>query len=84
MHRFAESATLQHLHEPSTGGHYAGGWGMVPSPNGPLYMHSGSNTMWYVTAIWSPKTKVAFVVATNKQEPRLDGSIEQLVLRNKK
>lgn len=75
--------SLQHLHTPSEGGHYAGGWGLIPSPNGPIFTHSGSNTMWYVTAIFSPKTKVAFVVATNKFEPKLDAFLEQLVLRNK-
>jgi CubicO group peptidase (beta-lactamase class C family) len=77
-------ATLQHLHEPSATGHYAGGWGILPSPNGPLFMHSGTNTMWHVTAMWSPKTKVSFVIATNKMEPKLEGSLGPIILRNKK
>jgi len=74
-------ATLQHLHEPSAGG-YAGGWIFVPSPNGPYFTHSGTNMMWYVTAIWSPTTKASVVVTTNKFEPKLDQSLEQLLQRN--
>ena len=51
---------------------------------GVVKVDEATNTMWYVTAIWSPKTKVSFVIATNKMEPKLDGSLEQIILRNKK
>jgi hypothetical protein len=39
--------------------------------------------MWFVTAIWSPRTKGVFAVATNKMEPKLELSLDGLLRRNK-
>lgn len=74
--------SMQHL-QTARDGNYAGGWGIVPSPKGQLLAHSGSNTMWYATALLSPANKVAFVVVTNKGELELENSIGQLLVRYK-
>jgi D-alanyl-D-alanine carboxypeptidase len=78
----AESA--QHLHTAADDNKYAGGWLVVQSPNGPILMHSGSNTMWHVTALVGLGTKVTFAIATNKEDPRLEDELGPLLLRFKK
>ncbi len=57
---------------------YAGGW-MVVSKKDTMLLHSGSNTMWYLTAIVIPSKHFAFVVATNKGEPKIEESLEALM-----
>lgn len=44
---------------------YALGWGRAEGFNTPVFVHSGSNTMWFVTAMMAPERGVAVLVATN-------------------
>lgn len=48
-------------------GEYACGWGVVEREwaNGSALTHSGSNTMWFVTAWVAPKKNRAYIVGTN-------------------
>lgn len=71
---------MQHL-QTARGGQYAGGWIVAPAPQGSLLVHSGSNTMWYATAMVAPAKKVAFVVVTNKGEPKLEEELATLLKR---
>lgn len=67
--------TLAHLHDPQ-GEDYAGGWMVVTGKSGGQNLvHSGSNTMWMLTALVSPKTKQVFVLASNQASD----SIERLL-----
>lgn len=72
--------TLQHLTTKAGSERmgYAGGWMVVINKRGKLLLHSGSNTMWYVTAMVAPGDHLAFVVATNKGDPAIEGSLEPL------
>lgn len=53
------------LLEPA--GDYAAGWNVAERPwsDGPVYTHSGSNSMWFVTAWLSPSLDRAFLTASN-------------------
>lgn len=72
--------TMQHLQTARSFG-YAGGWMVVTNKRGTLLMHSGSNTMWYVTAIVAPGEKLAFVIATNSGSDAIEKSLESLLAR---
>ena len=72
--------TFQHLQTARSMG-YAGGWMVVTSKRGPLLMHSGSNTMWYATAVVAPGEKLAFVIVTNSGSDALEKSLEKLLAR---
>jgi CubicO group peptidase (beta-lactamase class C family) len=50
------------LHTPPEGGDYALGWGV--QPDGAL-LHAGSNTMWFMRMVVSPRTGCAAVAAVN-------------------
>ncbi|NVB83541.1 MAG: beta-lactamase family protein [Kofleriaceae bacterium] len=71
-------ATMQHLTTASAQMGYAGGWMVVTNARGKLLVHSGSNTMWYATAMVAPDEHIAFVVATNKGDQALEGSLGDL------
>jgi len=47
---------------------YAMGWGVIDDPRGPLLTHSGSNTMWFCSAIVIPSRKVAVAAFSNYAE----------------
>ncbi|MFN0050652.1 MAG: serine hydrolase domain-containing protein [Planctomycetales bacterium] len=67
MPRLLTKETFQFLHTPAEGFAYAGGWGVVERPEkGRLLAHSGSNTMWYATAILVPEKNLAFLAVTNQ------------------
>jgi D-alanyl-D-alanine carboxypeptidase len=72
--------TAQHLFTARAHG-YAGGWMAIPQPAGTMLAHSGSNTLWFATAIVAPARKLAFVVVTNKGEPRVEESLKALLRR---
>lgn len=72
--------TEQHLLAARTNG-YAGGWIVVVQPKGSILLHSGSNTMWYATAMVAPTKRFAFVVVTNKGEQKIEDSLETLLKR---
>jgi CubicO group peptidase (beta-lactamase class C family) len=72
------AATLQHLTTASAQMAYAGGWMVVTNKRGKMLLHSGSNTMWYATAMVAPDEHLAFVVATNKGDQALEGSLGDL------
>jgi len=72
--------SMQHLHTPRDG-EYAGGWGVVESPKGPILLHSGSNTLWYATALVAPGTRFAFAIATNKFDDKLENELGTLLVR---
>jgi CubicO group peptidase (beta-lactamase class C family) len=80
-----EPATLEHLHAAPNMG-YAGGFMVVSSPRGTLLVHSGSNTLWYVTAMVSlaqkPEERFAFVMATNSGNGAIERVFERLVKRH--
>lgn len=52
----------QRLHTAPFGGDYALGWGMT----GPLLLHAGSNTMWFVQYVMIPEENVAIAIAFNE------------------
>lgn len=75
--------TQQHLQTSRTTGPmgYAGGWMVVTQGKETLLLHSGSNTMWYATTVLVPIKRIAFVIVTNKGEPKLEDSLETLFKR---
>lgn len=75
--------TMQHLTTSRAAGPmgYAGGWMVVAKGNETMLVHSGSNTMWYATAVVIPTKKLAFVVATNKGDEKIEESLETLLKR---
>jgi CubicO group peptidase (beta-lactamase class C family) len=75
-----EPETMQHLQTARSFG-YAGGWMVVTKNARTLLMHSGSNTMWYVTAVVVPADKLAFVIATNKGSDGVEGMLDTLLPR---
>ncbi|HEX5058375.1 MAG TPA: serine hydrolase domain-containing protein [Kofleriaceae bacterium] len=95
MHSTGEPAlvtpeTMQHLHaarDASTGRGYAGGWLEITTTRGTVLAHSGSNTMWYVTAMVAlaskPDDKWIFVMATNSGTGNaIENNFERLVRRH--
>ncbi len=72
--------TMTHL-TTATDGDYACGWNVITTPKGNLLAHSGSNTMWFASAIVVPATKVAIVVVTNKGDPDLENALKPLLQR---
>lgn len=74
--------TMQHLTTARAAGPmgYAGGWMVVPGKN-TMLVHSGSNTMWYATAVVIPTKKLSFVIATNKGDETIEESLETLIKR---
>jgi CubicO group peptidase (beta-lactamase class C family) len=77
--------TMQHLHTARNMG-YAGGWMVVSSPRGSVLVHSGSNTMWYVTAMVAlatkPEDRVVLVMATNRGSDAIERAFERLAARH--
>jgi len=75
--------TMQHLTTSRTAGPmgYAGGWMVVAKGSETMLLHSGSNTMWYATAFVIPSKKLAFVIATNKGDEKIEESLETLLKR---
>jgi CubicO group peptidase (beta-lactamase class C family) len=66
-HTLLTAATIERLRRPLPGGHYAGGW-IVTEPAwaaGPVYVHDGSNTMWYTVAWVVPETKTVYAAVSN-------------------
>ena len=61
---------LDKLIEPVSGHYYAGGWGVAEQSwaNGIMLSHSGSNGIWYVSVVITPKFDRAFIVATNSRD----------------
>jgi D-alanyl-D-alanine carboxypeptidase len=76
---------MQHLHTARDQG-YAGGWRVVSSPRGSRIGHSGSNTMWYATAMVAltpePEDRYAFVMATNSGSDAIERVFGRLVKRH--
>jgi CubicO group peptidase (beta-lactamase class C family) len=89
MHSTGEPAlvtpeTMQHLHTPR-GGDYAGGWGVMTNERGTALVHSGSNTLWYTTALVArtPKNeRWIFVMTTNSGSGAIESSFGELVMRH--
>jgi D-alanyl-D-alanine carboxypeptidase len=77
--------TMQHLRTAPNMG-YAGGWMVVTSPRGSVLVHSGSNTMWYVTTMVAlatkPEDRFVFVMATNSGSGAIEGVFDRLVARH--
>jgi CubicO group peptidase (beta-lactamase class C family) len=75
--------TTQHLTTARAAGPmgYAGGWMVATQGKGTMLVHSGSNTMWYATAIVIPSDKVAFAVVTNKGDDAIEESLGALIAR---
>jgi CubicO group peptidase (beta-lactamase class C family) len=63
--------TYKKLHKaPFQGEQYTlGGWIGVPSPQGRLLVHDGSNTLNYASALLSPRDDLAILVITNQGGP---------------
>jgi D-alanyl-D-alanine carboxypeptidase len=77
--KLVEPATLAHLQDAPSGG-YAGGWMVIVGKRGKILAHSGSNTMWFATAVVSPASKVAWVIASNKSDATLEGAVGPLIV----
>ena len=62
-------------------GTYAGGWviGKRAWAKGPVFTHSGSNTMWYATVWVAPGLDRAFSVATNSCNERSHAICDQVI-----
>lgn len=75
--------TMQHLTTARAGGDmgYAGGWMVVTKPKGTMLVHSGSNKLWYATAVVIPTQQLALAIVTNKGDPAVEESLEALVAR---
>lgn len=71
-------ATMARLTDPSEG--YAGGW--IVGEDGKVLAHSGSNTLWYLTAIVVPSRGLAAVVATNKAATGLEDVLNDVAKRH--
>lgn len=58
---------LQTLQRPPAGGDYASGWMVVRRDwaNGPILMHSGSNTLWYSVVWMAPSRDWVMAALTN-------------------
>jgi D-alanyl-D-alanine carboxypeptidase len=71
-------ATMQRLHTPPAGGHYASGWIVTSSSwsGSKALTHDGSNTFWYVTAWLSPAKNLTFVVVTNRGEGSVQTEVD--------
>lgn len=82
-----EPATLAHLHTAPHGG-YAGGWIVLSSPKGSALAHSGSNTLWYLTAMVTlvdkPEDRLALVMVTNSGSSAVETAFGRLVQRHVK
>lgn len=76
--------TLQHL--TAARDQYAGGWMVLHASRGSVLVHSGSNTMWYVTATVAlakkPEDRWVFVMATNSGSDALERVFGRLVTRH--
>lgn len=76
--------TLQHLQTPRD--RYAGGWMVIKTPRGTVLGHSGSNTLWYVTATVGLSSKAderwTFVMATNSGSDAIERVFDRLVTRH--
>lgn len=92
MHATGEPAiikpeTLEHLHDAPNMG-YAGGWMVVTTPKDSLLVHSGSNTMWYATAMVGlakePERRLSFVMASNSGSNAIESVFDRLVNRHAK
>ncbi|WP_292050772.1 MULTISPECIES: serine hydrolase domain-containing protein [unclassified Brevundimonas] len=60
--------SLSYLLTPLAGEVYALGWGapgVKAWAQGPAFVHNGSNTMWFATAVLAPTRKMAFVTVSN-------------------
>jgi len=73
--------TMQHLTTARTDMGYAGGWMVVTKSNSTMLVHSGSNTMWYATAVVIPAKQLAFAIVTNKGDQQIEESLESLLAR---
>ncbi len=65
---FLKTETWDRILTPYPGSGYAYGWGVGSDPQGVVYRHSGSNTMWFATIWVMPGIDRAFMVATNTGE----------------
>jgi CubicO group peptidase (beta-lactamase class C family) len=76
--------TLAHLHEAPHMG-YGGGWMAVNAPKGAVLVHSGSNTMWYATAMVAiapkPEDRYVFVMVTNSGSDAIERVFERFAAR---
>src|SRR6187551_376682 len=76
--------TMQHLHTARNMG-YAGGWMAVSVPTGSVLVHSGSNTMWYATAMITlapkPEDRFVFVMVTNRGSDAIERVFERFAAR---
>jgi len=72
--RGERGATMKRLYTPPEidEHRYAGGWMFMERPwaGGVVATHSGSNTMWVVTAWLAPAKNLAFVSASNVFDPK--------------
>ncbi|HEU0032168.1 MAG TPA: serine hydrolase domain-containing protein [Kofleriaceae bacterium] len=61
------------------GGTYAGGWIVKSTSYGKVLGHSGSNTMWFATALIFPDSQVIAVIATNTGDTTLESALVSLL-----
>ena len=74
--------TMQHLQTSRSGPMgYAGGWMVATKGTDTMLVHSGSNTMWYATAVVVPSKHLAFAIVTNKGDEKIEDSLEALLAR---
>ena len=66
---------------PNADSGYAMGWGIYDDPKfGRLYMHSGSNTMWYSRIIIAPDLDRVIIVNTNQFSDRAQAAVRDVTV----
>lgn len=75
------TATMDRLHQPPSGGDYAGGWMVVDQPwaGGRVLAHDGSNTFWYASAWIAPEKNLVLTVVANRADERATAGIGKAV-----
>jgi CubicO group peptidase (beta-lactamase class C family) len=76
---FLSADSIKRMITPAVNSKYALGWAIADAPRlGRVLQHSGSNTMWYCTALLAPEHKVGVLLATNCATTSAQKAIEAL------
>lgn len=79
---FLSFDSIQRMTTPADGSKYAFGWGVADTPTlGHVLQHSGSNTLWYCSALLAPQHQAGVLLATNCATVSAQKAIEALAPR---
>lgn len=76
-----DAGRLQSLQRPPEGGEYASGWAVVRRPwaPGPIFMHNGSNTLWFAVVWMSPARDWVMAALTNEGGPKAARACDEVI-----